>query len=96
MRNPFKKNPPETRMVNIKYEMPFKHDVTVSHKYEPKPQPQQMTIMIRDMNGHEYRLMPINLNGQTEARVDFPLAFITGNPGDVPVPMFIRMYYNGY
>lgn len=93
MWNPFKRQPPETRMVHIRYEMPFKHDVMVTHKYEPKPIPQSLTIMIRNLEGQEYRLMPIQLNGQTESRADFPMAFITGKPGDMPVPMFIRMYY---
>jgi len=93
MWNPFKRKPPEIRTMNINYAMPFKHDVMVTHRYEPKPIPQQINIMIRNQEGQEYRLMPISLIGQNESRVDFPMAFITGRPGDIPVPMFIRMYY---
>lgn len=96
MRNPFKKKPTEIQNVVVNlvpHDMPFRHQLTVTHKYEPRPVPQSITIMIRDHDGREYRLMPVNLYGQTEQRLDFPMAFVTGNPGDVPVPMYMRLYY---
>lgn len=95
MKNPFHRKPRKPYNITLDMDVTrIQHDVTHTVKYEPKPVPQHLAIIVRDRDGREYRLMPVSLYGQTEQRLDFPLAFITGNPGDPPVPMYMRLYYD--
>jgi hypothetical protein len=84
---------PKETVVNLYPRLP--EQFTINHKveYAPKPAPSQITIMVRNKNGQEYRLPPINLFGQAQQLVMFPISFVIDKPSEPHAEMYIGMHY---
>lgn len=82
-------------MTDLRTRMPARHLVTVTHEFKPKPRPNQLVIIVRDHQGQEFRVAPIQLYGQRLNPINFPLVWATGNPehNGVTVNLTGEFYY---
>lgn len=81
---------------DLRTRMPARHLVTVTHEFKPKPRPNQLTLIVRNHDGQEFRVAPIQLYGQRLSPISFPLVWVTGNYGEhngVTVNLTGEFYY---
>lgn len=98
MRNPFRRKapgePPVTRHAVVIEKIP---PVEVKHTIERKapPRPTMITFSVHDDEGRRFSLPPMDLSYRHGAPVQFPLAWVSGNPADNQrVEIYAELHYD--